>query len=106
QSLLLHDALPCLEDGVFGMEGGSDGNGTVQDHETWSLFAEDNWSPVDALTVTLGVRHDDHNLFGGKLSPRAYAVHELASGWTVKGGVSTGYKTPKSTDLYDGITGF
>src|SRR5690606_27237907 len=26
--------------------------------------------------------------------------------WTVKGGVSTGYKTPKTTDLYDGITGF
>jgi len=95
-----------LEDGVFGMEGGGEGNGTVQVHTMWSLFAEDNWNPIDPLTITLGLRHDDHNRFGGHLSPRAYAVYEIAGGWTLKGGVSTGYKTPKTTDLYDGITGF
>ncbi len=95
-----------LEDGVFGMESGGYGNGTVQEHEMWSVFAEDNWSPSDALTLTLGLRHDDHNLFGGHLSPRAYAVYDLSPTWTLKGGVSTGYKTPKTTDLYDGITGF
>ena len=95
-----------LEDGVFGMEGGGDGGGTVQAHEMWSLFAEDNWSPTEALTITLGLRQDDHNVFGSHLSPRAYAVWDLSPGWTLKGGVSTGYKTPKTTDLYDGITGF
>ena len=95
-----------LEDGVFGMEGGGDGDGTVQEHEMWSLFAEDNWNPVDALTITLGLRHDDHNVFGSHLSPRAYAVWDVSPAWTLKGGVSTGYKTPKTTDLYDGITGF
>ncbi|MBD7988976.1 TonB-dependent receptor [Luteimonas sp. Sa2BVA3] len=95
-----------LEDGVFGMEGGGDGAGTVQEHRMWSVFAEDNWTPVDALTITLGVRHDDHNMFGSHLSPRAYAVWDLAEDWTLKGGVSTGYKTPKTTDLYDGIIGF
>ncbi len=95
-----------LEDGVFGMESGGYGNGTVQVHKMWSLFAEDNWSPTEALTVTFGVRHDDHSLFGGHLSPRAYAVYRLSPSWTIKGGVSTGYKTPKTTDLYDGITGF
>jgi outer membrane receptor for ferrienterochelin and colicins len=95
-----------LEDGVFGMEGGGDGAGTVQDHRMWSLFAEDNWNPIDALTITLGLRHDDHNVFGSHLSPRAYAVWDIAPAWTLKGGVSTGYKTPKTTDLYDGITGF
>ncbi|HEY1034337.1 MAG TPA: TonB-dependent receptor, partial [Pseudoxanthomonas sp.] len=26
--------------------------------------------------------------------------------WTVKGGISTGFKTPKTTQLYDGIIGF
>ncbi len=95
-----------LEDGVFGMENGGDGGGTVQEHKTWSVFAEDNWNPVDPLTLTFGVRYDDHNLFGGHVSPRAYAVYEMAPNWTLKGGVSTGYKTPKTTDLYDGITGF
>lgn len=95
-----------LEDGVFGMEGGGDGGGTVQDHKMWSLFAEDNWNPIEALTITLGLRHDDHNVFGSHLSPRAYAVWDVSEAWTLKGGVSTGFKTPKTTDLYDGITGF
>ncbi|HEY4530205.1 MAG TPA: TonB-dependent receptor [Luteimonas sp.] len=95
-----------LEDGVFGMEGGGQGGGTVQEHRMWSVFAEDNWTPVDALTITFGLRHDDHNTFGSHLSPRAYAVWDLSPSWTLKGGVSTGYKTPKTTDLYDGVTGF
>ncbi|MBJ6983623.1 TonB-dependent receptor [Luteimonas sp. MC1750] len=95
-----------LEDGVFGMEDGGDGGGTVQEHRMWSLFAEDNWNPVDALTITLGLRHDDHNVFGSHLSPRAYAVWDVSPAWTLKGGISTGYKTPKTTDLYDGVTGF
>lgn len=95
-----------LEDGVFGMESGGYGNGTVQEHRMWSLFAENNWSPIEPLTITLGLRRDDHNLFGGHLSPRAYAVYDLSSSLVLKGGVSTGYKTPKTTDLYDGITGF
>jgi outer membrane receptor for ferrienterochelin and colicins len=95
-----------LEDGVFGMEGGGDGAGTVQDHKMWSVFAEDNWKPIERLTITLGLRHDDHNVFGSHLSPRAYAVWDVSDAWTVKGGVSTGFKTPKTTDLYDGITGF
>ena len=95
-----------LEDGVFGMEGGGDGGGTVQEHRMWSLFAEDNWNPLDALTITLGLRHDDHSVFGSQLSPRAYAVWDISTAWTLKGGVSTGFKTPKTTDLYDGVTGF
>ncbi len=95
-----------LEDGVFGMETGGFGNGTVETHRMWSAFAEDNWTPIDPLTLTFGIRHDEHNRFGGHVSPRVYAVYDLAPNWTLKGGVSTGYKTPKTTDLYDGITGF
>ena len=94
-----------LEDGVFGMESGN-GRGTVQDHEMWSVLVEDNWTPVEQLTVTGGLRHDDHNRFGGHLSPRLYGVYTISPAWTLKGGISTGYKTPKTTDLYDGITGF
>lgn len=95
-----------LEDGVFGMEGGADGAGTVQEHKMYSLFAEDNWTPIDPLTLTLGVRYDDHKVFGDHVSPRAYAVYTINPRWSIKGGVATGFKTPKTTDLYDGITGF
>ncbi|WP_326523646.1 TonB-dependent receptor domain-containing protein [Sphingomonas sp.] len=95
-----------LEDGVFGLEASVGGIQAVQAHRIWSLFAEDNWTPVEGLTVTAGLRYDEHDMFGGHFSPRLYAVYDISPKLTVKGGVSTGYKTPKTTDLYDGIRGF
>lgn len=93
-----------LEDSVFGTE--KDQPGGVQDQEMYSLFVEDSWTPVTPLTITAGVRYDEHDVFGSQVSPRLYGVYSLSDSWTLKGGVSTGYKTPKTTDLYDGITGF
>ncbi|WP_139302604.1 TonB-dependent receptor [Thalassotalea sp. PP2-459] len=93
-----------LQDGVFGLESGN--AGAIQEQKMYSLFAEDNWMITDSFTLTAGVRVDDHDVFGNQTSPRAYAVYNINDDWTIKGGVSTGYKTPKTTDLYDGITGF
>jgi len=95
-----------LNDSVFGLEASADGEPGIQDHKIWSLFAEDNWSPIEQLTITGGIRYDKHDVFGGRVSPRLYAVFSPTSTLTIKGGVSTGYKTPKTTDLYDGITGY
>ncbi|MFV0277446.1 MAG: TonB-dependent receptor domain-containing protein [Parahaliea sp.] len=95
-----------LEDSVFGME--SNDPGGVQDQEMYSLFIEDSWTPaaLSALTVTAGVRYDEHDTFGSEVSPRLYGVYTLSEAWTIKGGVATGFKTPQTTDLYDGIIGF
>jgi outer membrane receptor for ferrienterochelin and colicins len=93
-----------LKDGIFGMEEGNPGQ--VQEHNMYSLFAEDTWYIIDPLALTAGLRYDDHEVFGDQLSPRLYGVYTLNESWTFKGGVSTGFKTPKTTDLYDGIVGF
>ncbi|WP_244904477.1 TonB-dependent receptor domain-containing protein [Cellvibrio mixtus] len=93
-----------LEDGVFGMEAGTPGG--VQEHNMYSLFAEDTWYIIEPFALTAGLRHDDHEVFGDHLSPRLYGVYTLSEQWTFKGGVSTGFKTPKTTQLYDGIVGF
>lgn len=93
-----------LNDDIFGLEAGSGGD--LQEHKMWSLFVEDNWMPTDRFTLTAGIRHDHHDTFGNNLSPRLYGVFKTTPQWTLKGGISTGYKTPKTTDLYDGITGF
>ena len=93
-----------LKDGVFGMESGSPGK--EQKNQMWSLFIEDNWMPNDKFTLTAGIRYDEHKIFGDHVSPRLYGVYAFNPQWTVKGGISTGYKTPKTTQLYDGITGF
>lgn len=95
-----------MEDGVFGMFGDGYVEGAVQPHKQWALFAEDAWSITQDLTLTGGVRYDHHNVFGSRTSPRLYAVWGLTPGWTLKGGLSTGFKTPKTSDLYPGITGF
>ena len=93
-------------DGVFGMDGAGYRSNTKQKHRMWALFAEDNWALTDTLTATFGLRYDDHNIFGSHLSPRGYLVWNASDAWTFKGGVSTGYKTPRPDQLFPGITGF
>ncbi|WP_295565476.1 TonB-dependent receptor [uncultured Stenotrophomonas sp.] len=93
-------------DGVFGMDGAGYRSNTKQKHRMWALFAEDNWALTDTLTATFGLRYDDHNIFGSHLSPRGYLVWNASNAWTFKGGVSTGYKTPRPDQLFPGITGF
>lgn len=93
-----------LEDSVFGLESGTPG--MTQDHNMWALFAEDNWDVTEDVALTMGLRRDEHEVFGGQFSPRIYAVYSLNEQWTIKGGVATGFKTPKTTQLYDGVVGF
>lgn len=76
------------------------------EHTQWAVFAEDEWRLLDNLALTLGVRHDDHSKFGGQTSPRAYLVWTANEAWTVKGGVSRGFKTPRLEQIASGITGF
>nr|WP_289137144.1 TonB-dependent receptor [uncultured Halomonas sp.] len=72
---------------------------------TWSLFAEDEWMLRDDLALTLGGRYDHHDAFGSQFSPRSYLVWNTTPNWTLKGGVSRGYKTPTLNDLHSGING-
>lgn len=71
-----------------------------------ALFAEDEWRIVDSFALTLGARYDNHSIFGGKVSPRVYGVWNAAPQWTLKGGISNGYKTPRVEQLAPGINGF
>lgn len=93
-----------MTDGVYGMNEGKI-NGS-KEYNQWSVFAEDSWMITDPLSLTLGARYDNHDDFGGHASPRAYLTYTMNDSWTVKGGVSTGYKTPKTSDLQEGIVGF
>jgi len=81
-------------------------DGTTQRHRQLAVFAEDSWELHPKLTLTFGGRYDDHNIFNGQFSPRVYFNFRPESAWTLKGGVSTGYKTPEPNQLFPGITGF
>ncbi|HLV18132.1 MAG TPA: TonB-dependent receptor, partial [Pseudomonas sp.] len=75
------------------------------EQRTWALFAEDEWRLRDDLALTLGARYDDHDAFGGHVSPRAYLVWNTTENWTLKGGVSRGYRAPDVNDLHEGVNG-
>ena len=73
--------------------------------ESAAIFAENEWHIIDDLALTLGGRYDRHQAFGGHFSPRAYLVWNTTDNWTLKGGVSKGYKTPDLNDLHNGVNG-
>jgi outer membrane receptor for ferrienterochelin and colicins len=67
-----------------------------------SLFAEDAWYLTDTFTLTTGARLDDDNRYGKHWSPRIYGVWNVAPQWTVKGGVTSGFKSPGITQIDGG----
>ncbi len=71
-----------------------------------AMFAEDEWRFARQVALTMGLRYDHHSTFGGKPSPRAYLVWNPVQQWTIKGGVSRGFKTPRLEQIADGINGF
>jgi outer membrane receptor for ferrienterochelin and colicins len=65
----------------------------------WSVFAEDEWFIGDRFTLTLGARLDDNERYNTHVSPRIYGVWAIDDTWTLKSGVSTGYRAPDLREL-------
>ncbi len=59
-----------------------------------ALFLEDEWWLLDNFALTAGLRYDHDENYGSHYSPRIYAVWNINDAFTMKGGISTGYKTP------------
>lgn len=62
--------------------------------DSWALFAEDHISLRDNLKLTLGLRLDNTENYDDNISPRIYGVWHPSSDWTVRGGVSRGFRAP------------
>ncbi|MCG3470633.1 ligand-gated channel protein [Xenorhabdus bovienii] len=61
---------------------------------SWALFAENEWQMTNDFALTSGIRLDKDELFGAHWTPRLYGVWHADEQWTIKGGVSTGYRSP------------
>ncbi|EPJ3743765.1 TPA: ligand-gated channel protein [Proteus mirabilis] len=78
------------------------------DRYSWALFAEDEWTLTNDFALTAGLRMDKDENFGTHWTPRVYGVWHLADEWTLKGGVSTGYRSPdlrQATATWGQVTG-
>ncbi|MVW70944.1 TonB-dependent receptor domain-containing protein [Bordetella sp. 15P40C-2] len=69
-------------------------NLSAADRWQYAFFAENEWRMTDAFALTTGLRWDKEKTAGDHWSPRIYGVYHLNENWTVKGGVSTGFKAP------------
>ena len=74
-------------------------NRTDVDASKWALFAEDEWMLPGNVSVTGGLRLDDDENYGSHVSPRLYGVWGMAPRWTLKGGVSTGFRSPSLREI-------
>ncbi|RYF08423.1 MAG: TonB-dependent receptor [Comamonadaceae bacterium] len=61
---------------------------------TWAVFGEDQIFLREDLALTLGLRMDHHEKYGNNWSPRVYLVYHPQPEWTVRGGVSRGFRAP------------
>ncbi|WFQ80125.1 ligand-gated channel protein [Xenorhabdus sp. SF857] len=61
---------------------------------SWALVLEDEWQMVNDFALTGGVRLDKDQNFGTHWTPRLYGVWHADEQWTIKGGISTGYRSP------------
>ncbi|MGQ5524800.1 TonB-dependent receptor domain-containing protein [Chitinimonas sp. PSY-7] len=59
-----------------------------------ALFAEDEFTVNDALTLTGGLRLDSASRYSSHWSPRLYAVYKLTDTITLRGGAAKGFKAP------------
>lgn len=82
--------------------GGHSGSFGEKEVTDWAIFAEDEWELISQkLYLTLGARLTDNEYFGHHTSPRAYFVYNHNKNLTFKGGIATGYKSPKITQVDD-----
>ncbi|MES1263183.1 MAG: TonB-dependent receptor, partial [Peristeroidobacter soli] len=66
-----------------------------------AVFAQDEYSPNDIVTLALSARIDSHNEFGTFLSPRFSVLYKPGEDWSLRGSIGSGFAAP--TPLFDEI---
>ncbi|PAF52788.1 TonB-dependent receptor [Helicobacter sp. 13S00477-4] len=67
-----------------------------------AIYAEDEASFLESITLTFGGRYTYDQQFGNNFSPRGYLIYDPFSWIQLRGGVSTSYRQPyvsETTDL-------
>lgn len=86
--------------GVVGADGTRSGK---SDAQTFALFVEDNFEPVQNLILTPGLRFDHHSQAGNHWSPSLNTTYHVNDSWQVKGGIARAFKAP---NLYQSNTNY
>lgn len=64
-----------------------------------AFFAENEYSVTNDLSLTGGLRLDNHEFYGNHWNPRAYVVYHLTDTITVKGGIARAFRAPSLREI-------
>ncbi|MET0371739.1 MAG: TonB-dependent receptor [Sphingobium sp.] len=68
--------------------------------EITSVYGQLSVEPLSGLTMTGGVRHDDHSRFGGRTLASAGAIWALSTGTVLRASYGEGFKAPTLYQLF------
>lgn len=68
--------------------------------EITSVYGQVNTSPVEGLTLTAGIRNDDHNRYGSQTLFAGGGVWALPTGTVLRASYSEGFKAPTLYQLF------
>ncbi|MDE3083913.1 MAG: TonB-dependent receptor [Verrucomicrobiota bacterium] len=78
-----------------------------QRQKLFAVFAEDEWSPVENVFLTGGLRHDDFDTYGGVTTGRATAAWLVVpKTFKLRASYGTGFRSPSFLDLYGTASGY
>lgn len=76
------------------------GGSTNNSQDMTGLWSQLVWDPTDTLTLTAGVRHDIHNVFGGHTTWRASASWRATETTRLHASAGSGFRAPSLYELY------
>ncbi len=66
----------------------------------WSVYLQDTWDITDTVNLTLGVRHDNYNDFGGTTNPRAGLTWAFTRNGALKLLYGEAFRAPNFLEIY------
>jgi vitamin B12 transporter len=78
------------------------GFGAIDERQQlFAIFLQDEWTPVEHVFLTAGLRNDDFDTFGRATTGRVTAAWLSAgSRWKLRGSYGTAFRSPSFLDLY------
>jgi vitamin B12 transporter len=72
-----------------------------EEQQLFAVFVQDEWTPIEHVYITAGLRNDDFDTFGHATTGRVTAAWLSAdSRWKLRGSYGTAFRSPSFLDLY------
>jgi outer membrane receptor for ferrienterochelin and colicins len=75
-------------------------NGKGNDIDFESVWAQNRVSLANRATVTLGLRFDNHSIFGSAVSPKAGLNLRVTDHWRIRASCGRGFRAPDLGQLF------